>query len=74
VSLPLGICFEFDSAHAGYGGRTGQVVAEVITHHRASITVEQMKVVSQGIVTYNLQAILRPHQKRRVRKSGSLRL
>lgn len=41
--------FEFDSAHAGYGDRTGQVVAEVITHHRVSIAVEQMKVASAVI-------------------------
>jgi len=41
--------FEFDSAHAGYGDRTGQVVAQVITHHRASIAVEQMKVASAVI-------------------------
>jgi len=41
--------FEFDSAHAGYGDRTGQVVAEVITHHRVSIAVEQMKITSAVI-------------------------
>ena len=38
--------FEFDSAHAGYGDRTGQVLAEVITHHEASIAVEQLTVTS----------------------------
>ncbi len=31
--------FEFDSRHAGYGDRTDQMVAQVITHHRAVITV-----------------------------------
>jgi predicted secreted protein len=41
--------FEFDSAHAGYGNRTGQAVLEVITHHRASVAIEQMKVASAVI-------------------------
>jgi len=36
----------FESAHAGYGDRTGQMVAEVITPHEAHITVENGKVVS----------------------------
>jgi len=31
---------EFDSQHAGYGNRSGQVLAEVITHHTAEITVQ----------------------------------
>jgi hypothetical protein len=34
----------FDSRHAGYGNRTGQVLAEVITHHTAEVTVEGGKV------------------------------
>jgi hypothetical protein len=38
--------FEFDSRHAGYGDRTGQVLAEVITQHKASIAVEQLEVTS----------------------------
>jgi len=38
--------FEFDSAHAGYGDRTGQALAEVITHHKASIAVEQLEITS----------------------------
>ncbi len=38
--------FEFDCRHAGYGDRTGQVLAEVITPHKALIT------VMQGEVTY----------------------
>jgi hypothetical protein len=32
--------FEFDSSHAGYGNRNGQILAQVITHHAAVITVE----------------------------------
>jgi len=31
--------FEFKSRHAGYGDRTGQVLAQVITPHTASVTV-----------------------------------
>lgn len=31
--------FEFDSGHAGYGDRTDQMLAQVITHHRAVVTV-----------------------------------
>lgn len=31
---------EFDSRHAGYGNRSGQVLAEVITHRMAEITVQ----------------------------------
>lgn len=38
--------FEFDSRHAGYGDRTGQVLAEVITHHRAMIMVELHQIKS----------------------------
>lgn len=36
----------FDSTHAGYGDRTDQVLAEVITHHTAEITVLDGKIVS----------------------------
>ena len=36
--------FEFDSRHAGYGDRIGQVLAQVITPHQAVIVVEQGKV------------------------------
>src|SRR5574342_1028957 len=36
----------FDSAHAGYGNRDDQVLAEVITHHTAEITISDGKVVS----------------------------
>jgi hypothetical protein len=31
---------EFDSRHAGYGDRSGQMLAEVITHHAVQITVQ----------------------------------
>jgi len=36
--------FEFDSRHAGYGDRTGQSLAQVITHHTAIITGENGKI------------------------------
>lgn len=38
--------FEFDSRHAGYGDRSGQILAQVITHHTAVITVKAGKVTS----------------------------
>ncbi len=38
--------FEFDSSQAGYGDRTGRMLAEVITPHRAVVTVEQLEVIS----------------------------
>jgi len=38
--------FEFDSRHPGYGDRTGEVLAEVITPHRAAIAVEQLEITS----------------------------
>lgn len=38
--------FQFESAHAGYGDRTGRMLAEVITPHEAHITVENGEVVS----------------------------
>ena len=38
--------FEFDSRAAGYGDRPGKMLAQVITHHRAVITVEQMEITS----------------------------
>jgi len=37
--------YEFQSRHAGYGDRTGLILAQVITDHRAQIVVEQGKVV-----------------------------
>jgi len=36
--------YEFDSSHAGYGDRTGQVLAQVITHHRAVITIDHGRI------------------------------
>ncbi|MFO8144046.1 MAG: META domain-containing protein [Dehalococcoidales bacterium] len=41
--------YEFDSQHAGYGDREGQVLAQVITPHQAIITVENGQVVSAMI-------------------------
>ncbi len=38
--------FRFESRHAGYGDRTGQVLAQVITPHEAVITVKQGEVSS----------------------------
>ncbi|MDP2919237.1 MAG: DUF4382 domain-containing protein [Dehalococcoidia bacterium] len=32
--------FEFDSRQAGYGDRTGRMLAQVITHHQALVTIE----------------------------------
>jgi hypothetical protein len=37
--------YEFSSRHAGYGDRSGQVLAQVITSHEATITVEDGAVV-----------------------------
>ncbi|MGD9211546.1 MAG: serpin family protein, partial [Desulfobacteraceae bacterium] len=33
--------YEFDCSHAGYGDRSDEIVATVITHHKARIVVEQ---------------------------------
>ncbi len=38
--------FEFDSSHAGYGDRSDQMLAQVITRHEASITVDT------GLIVY----------------------
>lgn len=38
--------FEFKSRHAGYGDRTGQVLAQVITPHKAVVSVEQGEIKS----------------------------
>jgi hypothetical protein len=40
------ITITFDSRHAGYGNRTGQVLAQVITPHTAEVTVVNDNVVS----------------------------
>jgi len=37
--------FSFQSRHAGYGNRTGQLLAQVITTHTARITVQEGEVV-----------------------------
>ena len=38
--------YEFDCRQAGYGNRTGMMLAQVITHHRAVISVDQYEVVT----------------------------
>ncbi len=38
--------FEFKSRHAGYGDRTGKILAEVITPHTAKVTVTEGRVSS----------------------------
>ena len=38
------VTFEFDSQHSGYGDRTGQILAEVITHHSVRIHVTEGKI------------------------------
>jgi hypothetical protein len=47
ISLPYTWTFVigFESAHAGYGDRTGRMLAEVITPHEAAITIEQGEIV-----------------------------
>ena len=37
--------YQFQSRHAGYGDRTGLILAQVITDHKAQIVVEQGSVV-----------------------------
>jgi len=46
-SLPVQyvITIAFDSRHAGYGDRTGQILAQVITPHEIVITVVEGKVI-----------------------------
>lgn len=39
-----GVVIEFDCTHGGYGDRTGQVLAQVITHHSITIHVTEGKV------------------------------
>lgn len=41
-----GFVYRFESRHAGYGDRTGQALAQVITPHEAHTTVEHGEVVS----------------------------
>jgi len=38
--------FEFDSRAAGYGDRTGKMLAQVITHHRAVVMVQLHEITS----------------------------
>jgi len=42
--------FEFDSEHTGYGDRTGQVLAQVITRHEVSIAVERLEITSAAVM------------------------
>jgi hypothetical protein len=48
ISLRCPYCwqftYEFDSAKSGYGDRTNQMLAEVITHHVAVITIDKLDV------------------------------
>ena len=46
------VTITFDSRHAGYGDRTGQILAQVITRHTARITV-----VSGGVVSVTLDDV-----------------
>jgi hypothetical protein len=43
------VTIEFDSEHAGYGDRTGQILADVITHHTIRIHVTEGE-VSMAII------------------------
>ena len=38
--------FCFDSSHAGYGDRNGEMLAQVITDHQAVITIEKGEVIA----------------------------
>jgi hypothetical protein len=39
------VIIEFDSRHAGFGDRTGEVLAQMITHHRAGVKVVEGEVI-----------------------------
>lgn len=41
--------FGFESRHSGYGNRTGQMLAQVITPHEAHVTVEDGRVRSANL-------------------------
>ena len=41
---------EYDSRHAGYGNRSGQILAQVITHHTAEVTVQGGLGVTKAIM------------------------
>jgi len=47
ISIPFTwtFVFQFDSAHAGYGDRTEGMLAQVITPHEVSVTIEQGEIV-----------------------------
>jgi hypothetical protein len=44
-----GVTIEFDCLHAGYGDRTGQILAQMITHHVVTIHVTEGKVTLAAI-------------------------
>ena len=46
--------YSFDSSHAGYGNREGQILAEVITPHHARITVSECRVITADL-TENIE-------------------
>ena len=41
---------EFDSRHAGYGNRSGEILAQVITHHIAEVTVQGGLGVTEAVM------------------------
>lgn len=43
------VFIEFDSGHAGFGDRTGQVLAQVMTSHKARVTVVDGEVVGASL-------------------------
>lgn len=43
-SISWEFVYEFQSRHAGYGDRTGQILLQVITPHEAKITVDKYQV------------------------------
>ncbi|RLG95397.1 hypothetical protein DRO27_03765, partial [Candidatus Bathyarchaeota archaeon] len=43
------VFIEFDSGHAGFGDRTGQVLAQVMTSHTARVTVVDGEVVGASL-------------------------
>jgi len=46
IEYSWGFVFRFESRQAGYGDRDGQVLAQVITPHEVSVSVEHLEVIS----------------------------
>lgn len=46
VSCFITVWYTFESSHAGYGDRTGQMLAQVITPHRMELKIKDNKVVA----------------------------